>query len=266
MKPFLRWAGSKRKLLPKLAAFWSSDYKRYVEPFMGSACLFFSLRPARALLGDLNKELVATYSEIRDNPIGVWNCVSVLRATKKSYYKLRKVQPSSLNGAEAAARFLFLNRFCFNGLYRTNLRGEFNVPYAPNGTGSLPSKSEFLEYSRQLQGTTFVANDFESTLGEVRRGDFVYLDPPFAVRTRRVFREYGASIFKQDDLERLTKCLKRLDRIGADFVVSYADCREARELFAGWRVARVAVQRNIAGFIGARRCAYELVISNRSIN
>ncbi len=266
MKPFLRWAGSKRKLLPKLTAFWKSDYKRYVEPFMGSACFFFSVRPTRALLGDLNKELVATYAEIRDNPMSVWDCVSSLRQSKKSYCQLRKVHPSNLDAAAAAARFLFLNRFCFNGLYRTNLRGEFNVPYAPSGTGSLPSKDELLEYARQLQKTTLVAGDFEETLGKVRQGDFVYLDPPFAVRTRRIFREYGASVFKQDDLERLTKCLQRLDRIGVDFVVSYADCREARELFGGWRVQRVAVQRNIAGFVGARRCAYELVISNRTAN
>src|SRR5262245_23177169 len=115
MKPFLRWAGSKRKLLPKLTAFWNSDYRRYVEPFMGSACFFFSLRPTRALLGDLNKELVATYAEIRDNPEGVWDCVSSLRQSKKNYCQLRKVHPSNLDGAAAAARFLFLNRFCFNG-------------------------------------------------------------------------------------------------------------------------------------------------------
>src|SRR5436853_5897712 len=116
MKPFLRWAGSKRKLLPRLTAYWSSEYMRYVEPFMGSACFFFSVRPVRALLGDLNKELVATYSEIRENPAGVWNCVSTFRATRKTYYQLRNVRTSSLTRTEAAARFLFLNRFCFNGL------------------------------------------------------------------------------------------------------------------------------------------------------
>ena len=262
MKPFLRWAGSKRKLLPKLTAFWSSDYQRYVEPFMGSACFFFSVQPARALLGDLNKDLVATYSEIRDNPSSVWNCVSTIRATKKTYYQLRKTQPSTLTGTEAAARFLFLNRFCFNGLYRTNLKGEFNVPYAPTGTGSLPSRDDFFEYSRRLQGATLSAGDFELTLRDVRKGDFVYLDPPFAVQTRRVFREYGASIFGEDDLERLTKCLKRLDRSGAHFVVSYADCSEARRLLCPWRLTRVRTSRHIAGFSSNRRHAFELLATN----
>ena len=104
--------------------------------------------------------------------------------------------------------------------------------------------------------------DFEATLSEVKKGDFVYLDPPFAVRTRRVFREYGASIFGEHDLARLAKCLERLDTIGAHFVVSYADCAEARHLLRPWRCARVRTRRHIAGFSSNRRHAFELVATN----
>lgn len=262
MKPFLRWAGSKRKLLPKLMTFWRSDYNRYVEPFMGSACFFFSANPSRALLGDLNGELVATFREIRDNPAGVWRSVTSLSPTKGGYYKLRSVRPTTLSTTEAAARFLFLNRFCFNGLYRTNLKGEFNVPYAPAGTGSIPCKEDFFEYSRRLQNATLSVGDFELTLGNVKGGDFVYLDPPFAVESRRVFREYGASIFGQKDFQRLATSLKRLDTMGTDFVVSYADCAEARELLKPWRITRVRTTRHIAGFSGHRGHAFELLATN----
>jgi len=262
MKPFLRWAGSKRKLLPKLTSFWNANYERYVEPFMGSACFFFAVLPRRAILADLNCELVATYVEIRDNPESVWDCLSKFVPSEQTYYRLRRIPPSRLPPAEAAARFLFLNRFCFNGLYRTNLRGEFNVPYAPTRTGPLPTKDDLLRYSGCLRSADLRAGDFENTLHRVKKGDFVYLDPPFAVRTRRVFREYGASVFGEEDLARLAKCLGRLDTIGARFVISYADCAEARRLLRPWGLMRVRTHRHIAGFSSNRRHAFELVATN----
>jgi len=138
-QPLLRWAGSKRRLIPRLRSFWSHRYKRYVEPFMGSACLFFALRPARAILGDINGDLVATYHTIREHPRAVWNALQRIPVGKTSYYATRQLNPNDLSDVNKAARFIFLNRFCFNGLYRTNLQGRFNVPYAPARTGSLPS-------------------------------------------------------------------------------------------------------------------------------
>src|SRR2546429_9038529 len=124
MKPFLRWAGSKRKLLPKLLPFWKQDYSRYVEPFMGSACLFFALNPRRAILNDINADLIGAFLAVRDHPRVVFNLVSAIPQGLRSYYRVRK-QKAFRNASEQAARFLFLNRFCFNGIYRTNEKGEF---------------------------------------------------------------------------------------------------------------------------------------------
>lgn len=266
IQPFLRWAGSKKQLLPKLIPFWCSSHSRYVEPFMGSACFFFALKPTEALLGDVNPDLIRTFRTVRKCPKLVANRLHGLRPGKETYYALRKQRPEALCDTTAAARFIFLNRFCFNGLYRTNLSGEFNVPFAPSGTGGLPSKEHLCECAEVLQSAALQCGDFGSTLRRVRKGDFVYLDPPFAVGTRRVFREYGPRAFNGNDLSRLSRVLKRIDAIGATFVISYADCPEAREIFSPWTMKRVRTRRNIAGFAIHRRHAFELIATNRGRN
>ena len=136
-KPFLRWAGSKKKQVPTLARFWNCGFDRYIEPFMGSACLFFDLQPKDAVLGDINNDLIRTFLAVRDHPRAVANRLTKIPLGKRSYYAIRKQRLSDLDPVEAAARFIFLNRYCFNGLYRTNEAGRFNVPYAPLGTGRL---------------------------------------------------------------------------------------------------------------------------------
>ena len=164
--------------------------------------------------------------------------------------------------AKAAARFIFLNRNCFNGLYRTNLKGLFNVPYAPTGTGKVPSEEALLACSDALRNAKILHGDFEATIAQVRQGDFVYLDPPFAVHNRRVFREYHPNAFSTADIPRLTRLLSFIDKSKAHFLASYADCSQAREAFARWNVNRVRAKRNIAGFSKSRRYAYELIVTN----
>lgn len=262
--PFLRWAGSKRKLLPKLKNYWNGTFKRYVEPFMGSACLFFALdpQPPAALLSDLNEELVDTFIAVRDNPLLVWKHLQSHVCSREYYYELRSVNSASLSPVKAAARFIYLNRFCFNGLYRTNRQGKFNVPYAASGTGSLPSKEALLAASEALQKAELIAGDFSKTMSLVEEGDFVYLDPPFVVDARRVFTEYYPGHFSGIDLERFSETLRELDAKGAFFMVSYADCKEGRKMLAPWRTNRVRTRRNIAGFSKNRRYAYELMATN----
>jgi DNA adenine methylase len=261
--PFLRWAGSKRRLLPKLLPYWREDAKRYFEPFVGSAALFFALRPKVALLSDINPELMATYRTVRSRSQQVAAALQVSPRTKASYLRLRRTKPDGLSSVARAVRFVFLNRYCFNGLYRTNAAGTFNVPYAPTATGSLPTSGQLSRVAATLRRAELLCGDFEALLtAEVEKGDFVYLDPPFAVANRRVFRQYGPQVFGTRDLERLAGLLDLLDRRGATFVVSYAYCREALTYFDGWTHRRVLTQRNIAGFVGSRREAAELIISN----
>ena len=264
-QPFLRWAGSKRKQLSRLVSFWAPHHKRYVEPFAGSACLFFEIEPAHAVLGDRNRELIEVYRVVRDEPERLYRRLSRIQRDLRTYRRWRHLAPESLDRETRALRFLYLNRNCFNGIYRTNSSGKFNVPMGTR-LGRYFSKDDLLRCSALLQATTLIAADFAKTLERVREGDFVYLDPPYAVTSRRIFTEYGKKTFDTSDIPRLAECLTELVNRGADFLVSYADSTESRALASKWYSARFPVRRNIAGFAGDRKNAYEWLISNRPIS
>jgi DNA adenine methylase len=263
-KPFLRWAGSKRKQLSRLAPFWSPDHERYVEPFAGSACLFFELAPKAAVLGDSNRELIEVYRVVRDEPERLYQRLCRIRRDLPTYRRWRNLKPESLDRETRALRFLYLNRNCFNGIYRTNKNGEFNVPMGTR-IGKYFSKDDLLCCSKLLQGTTLVVGDFLKTLERVKAGDFVYLDPPYAVISRRIFKEYGKKTFDTSDIPRLSESLSGIVKRSADFLVSYADSTEARALALNWYSLRLPIRRHIAGFAGDRKKAYEWLISNRFI-
>jgi len=233
-----------------------------VEPFAGSACLFFELAPTVAVLGDSNRELIEVYRVVRDEPEHLYRNLSRIRRDLSTYRRWRKLQPRLLDRATRALRFLYLNRNCFNGIYRTNMNGDFNVPMGRRA-GAYISKDDFLYCSSLLRRTTLVVGDFSKTLERVRPGDFVYLDPPYAVSSRRIFKEYGRKTFSMSDMPRFVRSLAGIVRRGADFLVSYADCAESRALALEWHAVRLPIRRQVAGFAGNRKRAYEWLISNR---
>jgi DNA adenine methylase len=185
---------------------------------------------------------------------------------RDQYYRLREIDISTLDRAQKAARFIYLNRFCFNGLYRTNRSGKFNVPYGAAKAGALPTDALLRRCSQILKYARLVPKSFEHVLQEVREGDFVYMDPPFSVRERRVFNEYNAASFGASDLELLRKWMEKLTEQNIVFVVSYAESEEARVLYSGFYKQTVSVKRNIAGFTAHRVHSNEVLISNRAIN
>jgi DNA adenine methylase len=261
--PFLRWAGSKRRLLPVLQTFWTKRNTRYVEPFAGSACLFFALKPPKAILGDLNPELIATYIEVKYRIGAVLRELKRLKPEDKDEYKrLRSLDTSKMKPHARAARFIYLNRYCFNGIYRTNLLGQFNVPYSGVRCGSVPADEVFEKCSRRLKTVRLMKGDFERVLQEAKKGDLVYMDPPFAVRGRRVFREYDPSTFTHEDISRLRSWMLKLNAARINFVVSYAESDEADILRKNFSYETVSVRRNIAGFTGSRILTNEILISN----
>ncbi|OQW29913.1 MAG: hypothetical protein A4E19_11205 [Nitrospira sp. SG-bin1] len=260
--PFLRWAGSKKQHIPRLSQFWSPKYTRYVEPFAGSAALFFHIQPKRALLGDINDELITTLKTVRLSPTGVSHALSSMPKGKLYYNEMRETDPASLGSIMRAARFIYLNRFCFNGLYRTNSKGKFNVPYGGVKSGSIPSSEQLKKCAALLHRAELVSWDFRKTLAKAKKGDFVYLDPPYAVGNRRVFVEYGKQLFSEKDIKALRRILERISKKGVKFVLSYADCSEARKEFSKWSMRRMRTRRSVAGFLGARRNHYELCVTN----
>jgi DNA adenine methylase len=260
-KPILRWAGSKRKLVPTLLRLLPRDYDRYFEPFVGSACLFFALRPARAVLGDINAELMLTYETIRSHPIHVARGVLSLKNDASTYYRLRATPPDTLRAMDRAVRFVYLNRHCFNGVYRINRKGQFNVPRGSR-TGHVPSYEAFHQCAKSLKSAELLAVDFEECLKHVRKRDFVYLDPPYGSTTRKTSGEYGYDCFGETDLPRLLRVLHHIDRVGARFLLSYRAVSVIPKLPNSWHRSFVRVRRHVAGFVKDRNTVSEMLLSN----
>lgn len=261
-KPFLRWAGSKRKLVPYLVDYIPDDYGRYFEPFTGSSCLFFAIKPKEAILGDINEELIHTYSIVKTHPRLVARKAKSFPNTAEDYLAIRNIHPLKLSPIDRAARFIYLNRFCFNGVYRTNKKGMFNVPRGSR-TGSIPNESFFYRCSTALKSAKLIAGDFNECLKNVKKNDFVYLDPPYTTTRKNTAGEYGPVSFKCYDIPRLLNCLYDIHDKGAFFLLSYNDSEELiNSLSPSWRIDYIDVSRHIAGFSKYRKIVREIIVTN----
>jgi DNA adenine methylase len=264
-EPFLRWAGGKRLLLqsilPKLPSFAAGG--RYFEPFLGGGAVFFALRPAHASLSDLNEKLIQTYRSVRDEPDAVIEVLSGLENSRDQYYRIRGWAPRV--PAKRAARFIYLNKTCFNGLYRENLAGEFNVPYGRQAYETLVCDREQLDAaSEALQGASLRSIDFVAAVREARRGDFVYFDPPYITgHQNNGFVEYNARVFSWADQHRLRAAAGRLIGRGVSVAISNSSHSSIRRLYAdepGFRIHRLKRQSTMASRIDQRFETSELLI------
>jgi DNA adenine methylase len=259
--PIFRWAGSKRKLLSILTANVAPSYHTYIEPFAGSACLFFALQPGKAILGDFNPHLIHAYRTIAKHPKLVHEAAARFPISSEEYYRLRSLNPSALPSVDRAARFLYLNRYCFNGVYRTNRSGQFNVPRGRD-TGGIPSLAALVTGAVALRTATLVAGDFRTVLERIESNDFVYLDPPYAKADERYSGEYGYGAFSSVDFSSLSSQLDVIDRKGAKFLLSYRYSRQLRKELTKWNSSIVSVRRHVAGFNYHRATVRELLVSN----
>ena len=265
---FLRWAGSKRQLIPILSSLWyasrgSERRSKYIEGFCGSAALFFSVQPRRSVLIDCNTALIDCIRRIQVAPQNVAQALSKLVVNEKNYYEIRALDLLSMDPDFSAARFIYLNRLCFNGLYRTNAAGKFNVPYGGWKAGRLPDKDQILRASTALRHTKIVNGDFEIAVqNSVGENDFVYLDPPYAVRNKSLDFQYGPDVFGTEDIKRLSNLADAIDAVGATFVISYVDCPEIACLIDRWGCERVQVRRTVAAKVSKRTSVSEVLITN----
>lgn len=259
--PLLRWAGSKKKLLPLLMRCVPTRFERYVEPFAGSAVLYLRLTPRAALLSDINPEVIDAYEVVRSHPGKVWAAANAWPTDEATYYELRSEDPAAWSAVERVARFVYLNRFCFNGVYRTNKQGKFNVSRGKGHLG-IPPREMFEVFACRIRDADLRCGDFESTLRDSHCGDFCYLDPPYVSSGGRDRGEYGAGSFKAGDLDRLTAQLVAASDRGAKLLLSYSYHAPLVDSLPGWHVKRLSVVRNVSGFTGSRRQAEEMLISN----
>lgn len=261
--PFLKWAGGKRWFVNRYLETVPVDFKRYIEPFLGSGALFFALRPRRAILSDLNADLVATFATVRDDWKGV---VRLLRRYQQEhsaefYYSMRTSRP---RGARTkAAKFIYLNRTCWNGLYRVNRFGEFNVPIGTRQNVVLPS-DDFAGCSTLLKRASLVASDFESIIRKGKNGDLIFADPPYVtLHSQNGFLKYNEELFHWNDQIRLRDALRDAKQRGALILATNADTPVVRSLYEGDFTVRSATRASaIASSAERRGVSTELVITS----
>jgi len=235
-RPFLRWAGSKQGLLNQLRPLIPKTYGRYYEPFLGSAALFFALKPTRATLADASKELIGTYQSVRDNVDQLIDYLTPMKPSKEIFYRIRSDRAEEY--PERAGEFLYLNKTCWNGLYRVNAKGEFNVPYGSPQSDFIFDKENLIECSRILRsrGVSIRNTDFEIALRTVKSGDLVFLDPPYVTKHNyNGFRDWNERLFSWADQERLALVARRLADKGAHVIVSNADHADVVALYDGFK-------------------------------
>ena len=265
-EPFLKWAGGKRWLVNQHARLFPYVYGRYVEPFLGSGAVFFYLQPQEAVLSDSNAELVNAYQVLRAHPEKIQRLLRRYHRQHSSdfYYRWRKRRP--FNPLHQAARFLYLNRVCFNGLFRVNLRGEFNVPIGTKTEVSYP-RGFLQSVSRLLQRAQVVQADFEDIIDQTERGDFVYVDPPYTVmHNNNNFLKYNDVLFSWADQIRLAASVQRATKRGVLILVSNADHLSVRQLYRGFGFANTLERESIlAGDTTARRGTSEVAFRNYRI-
>lgn len=259
--PFLKWAGGKRWLVSKCPELFEHPFDRYVEPFLGSGAVYFHLSPQRALLSDRNDELITAYAAIRDQWESVWTHLRRHHRehSEQHYYRVRASRPRSLSAT--AARLIYLNRTCWNGLYRVNLRGMFNVPIGTK-TDVVYESDCFEQISRLLQSATLRSCDFADSLSQAGRGDFVFIDPPYTVKhDNNGFVKYNDALFSWEDQVRLRDAVVAASSRGARLLVMNAYHSSIKTLYRGIGChARLRRSSVIAGTSEHRGPCDEMVI------
>lgn len=267
LTPFLKWPGGKRWLVASHAGIFPRHYNLYVEPFLGAGSVFFHhLEPRRALLGDLNPDVITAFQGVQNYPYGVQLLLEQhhIKHAKDHYYEVRdRLNPVSLT--EKAARIIYLNRTCFNGIYRVNRQGAFNVPIGTKSNVVLDT-DDFPSSARLLSTAGIALSDFEVLIDRAQERDLVFLDPPYTVRhNRNGFVKYNENLFSWEDQKRLAKAATRAAERGAIVVVTNAAHGTVRELYSDELFHFKIVSRfsAVAASPSSRRQYEELVITNQ---
>ena len=267
--PFVKWVGGKGRLLSQLRPLLPSgvEHMRHVEPFVGGGALFFSRRPGRALLTDINPTLVAAYSAIRDDVEGVIAALGRLagRHSKETYYQVRERynRGRRVSASKRAAMFIYLNKTCFNGLHRVNRKGQFNVPVGSYKNPRILNEDGLRAASHALKDAQLECAPFDALIENAKPGDFVYFDPPYEpVSQTASFTSYARDGFSREDQTRLRDVYKALNRRGCNLMLSNSDVPFIRDLYSDFDIDTVAAPRAINCDATKRGKVSEVVVRN----
>lgn len=241
IKPFLKWAGGKTQLLSELIKYIPNEYNKYIEPFIGGGAFYFRLNPSKAVIADLNYELVLAYKTIKQSVEAVISLLKTFKNEEDFYYEMRASNPEKLSNIERTARLLFLNKTCFNGLYRVNKKGQFNVPYGKR-PGNFFDTQVLRDASEFLQNTIIEFADYTETLKKhAKKGDFVFLDPPYyPIGKYGDFKRYTKEFFYHDDQLALKKEFDRLVNLGCHVILTNSDHPVIMELYKDYEISLAA--------------------------
>lgn len=262
-RAFLRWAGGKSWLVRRITdLFGDVEFERYHEPFLGGGSFFFAASASSpSFLSDKNEALIETYQSIKDECEEVISYLREYDNTSEYYYRVRSSVGKS--SAERAAQFIYLNQTSFNGIYRVNLRGVYNVPYGHRAKNFL-EEGVLRAASRSLRNASLFARDFEESLGNIQKGDLVFIDPPYTVsHNNNGFIKYNKSLFSLDDQYRLAQYIEAVKEIGASFILTNAAHAKIKEIFeAGDRHIQVSRASLVGGKLAQRGAVDEFIFTN----
>jgi DNA adenine methylase len=268
---FIKWAGGKSQLLVQFRELFPRSFEDYYEPFVGSGAVFFyvksHLKPKRVILSDINEELINCYTVVRDDVFALIQSLASHKRnhSKEYFYSIRSLKPDKLTHIERAARLVYLNKTCFNGLYRVNSKGEFNVPFGDYSNPSIFNEQTLYEASRLLQGVEIKVQEFDSVIDFAKKNDFIYLDPPYVPLSRTSnFTGYTKGEFLMKEQRRLAEVFKILDSRGCYVMLSNSDHPALKELYREYERYTVKVRaKRMINSVGTRRGEInELVVKN----
>jgi DNA adenine methylase len=272
IKPFLRWVGGKQKIINKLIEYLPCKHAgNYWEPFLGSGSLFFALAPIKANLSDENAALINCFMDVRDNPSIVYSFLNkhLSKSSEKYYYEIRNQYNESSQTVAQTARFIYLNKTSFNGIYRVNRNGKYNVPYGFREPPPPLEKEHLLILSSLLKNARLMTGSYMEILlsNEIKSEDFIYLDPPYPHYTGNgsSFNHYTDKKFDWTDHKNLALIANQLNRKGCKIMISYLDDLNIRSLYSNWNINSLSVMRYISSN-GTRKKVPEIVITNYSSN
>jgi len=263
VRPVLRWAGGKSKLLPKIIPLLPDQWRTYHELMVGGGALFFSLKPTKSNLSDINADLINYYTVLRDDAESLFTRLAKLKASKEQYYSMRSTTPST--ALDKAIRFAYLNRLCWNGLYRVNQSGEFNVPFGSRVPKQMWNENQLIGASKDLQQATLHCADFERSLHHIKKGDFVFIDPPYprGSSSGSGFNRFSPSRFDLADHERLSDFANELTNRGAKVMIVLAGLERIQSIYPISYSKTFIFQRSPLSCHGStRRKVREVVLRN----
>ncbi|MGG3400935.1 DNA adenine methylase [Bacillus paranthracis] len=272
-QPFLKWAGGKRQLLPEIRKYVPKRINTYYEPFIGAGAVLFDIQPKRAVINDINSELAGVYNVIKNNVDELIEDLKKHENDKDYFYEIRDLdrqeEYKNLSPVQRASRIIYLNKTCFNGLFRVNSQGQFNVPFGKYKNPQIVNEIVLRAVHNYLSSNnvTILNGDFETAVEKAKKGDFVYFDPPYdPVSDTSSFTGYSLDGFNKDDQRRLKYLFVELDKRGVNVLLSNSATDFIQELYEGFNIQIVSASRNINANASGRGKIDEVLVMNYEPN